>query len=463
MASERILIADDEPHVRSVIATVLEREDYKVVTAGDGESAIAELQKGYFDLVLCDMRMPKMDGFHVLQWITANDSELPVIMITAHGTIETAIEAMKIGARDFLLKPFDMADLVVTVRNAIENTRLRRQNTLLRRQLADQYDFSNIVGRSKALRETLEQVKAVIDVNATVLLTGESGSGKDLIARAIHYNGPRKAKPMITINCGAIPPELMESELFGHVRGAFTGAERDKRGLFEEADGSAIFLDEIGELPIHLQPKLLRVLQDGEFTKVGATRPLKVNARVIAATNRDLWAEVEAGNFREDLYYRLNVIRVQVPSLRERKDDIVPLANHFLAAFAAKYQRPARSLTQAACDELLNFRWPGNVRELSNVIEQAVILHKVDVLDVAHLNLPKHPEFDVSKDSSRWVAVPEGELTLKEMVSDVVYQVEKSKIGEALERTDGNRTKAARMLGISLRNLMYKLKELDIG
>jgi len=464
LPSVRVLVADDDPDVSAMIRDALEEEGYAVESASTGQQAISMIRNGAFDLVLCDVQMPDGDGVDVLRWIKQAERGIPIIMVTGNATVENAIEAMKLGAWEYLQKPFSVTELIVQARHALENSSLRRQNALLRRQVAAQYDFKNLIGDSRAIRDAMDRVRAVADVSASVLLTGESGSGKELFARAIHYNGPRSSKPLVVANIDAIPPDKIEAELFGRVSSKENGSEPDVRGLFAEANGSTLVLEEVAALPLHVQPKVLRAIQDGVITPVGSTVPRTVSVRVIACTSRDIEGEVVQGSFREDLYYSLKMVSVTVPSLRERREDIIPLALHFLTTAAAEHDRPARNLSEAARKALVHRRWPGNVRELKNIIQQAVILSQTEVLDVADLHLPESDNGSQAGDNGApSMTIPAGDLTLREIVNDVVAQVERWKIREALERTDGNRTRAAAQLGISLRSLMYKLKEHEIG
>lgn len=453
----RILVADDDAETRAVLSDILEEEGHSVVAVASGNLAIAAIRESGFDLLLCDVQMPDGSGQDVLAWINRQESGLPVIMVTGNATVESAIQAMKLGAWDYVQKPVDSTELLVLVRNAIEHSSLKRQNALFRRQIAGLYDFSSIIGTSKPIREAIERLKAVADVSASVLIHGESGSGKSLFAKAIHYNGPRRAVPMVTANLDAIPPEQLEAELFGQAGGA--GSE--KRGLIAQADQGTLLLNEVAALPLQLQPKFHQFMQEGMFTPVGGRQPRPANVRVIATTNRDLEGEVLAGGFREDLYYALKVVSVPVPSLRDRRDDVIPLAMHFLQGAAETHGRPARDIDAAGRKALLRYRWPGNVRELNNIIQQAVILSRKEVLGKDDLRLPDGGGI-VSGMERHSIVVPESDLTLREVIADVTAQVETLRIREALERADGNRTKAAALLGVSARTLATKLKDYGI-
>jgi len=373
-----------------------------------------------------------------------------VIMMSAYGAIDTAIECMKLGAYDYISKPFKADEILLTLKKAEEREKLRRENIRLKEAVQNEYDFKNIIAESRQMLDIFGLVRKVADYNTTVLITGESGTGKELIARAIHYNGSRKDKSFIAVNCGAIPAQLLESELFGHVKGAFTDAVRDKNGLFEEADGGTIFLDEIGELPRELQVKLLRVIQEGELRRVGDSKSRKIDVRIIAATARDLTEEIKKGNFREDLFYRLNVVPIKIPPLRERQDDIPLLLKFFLGKYAKKFGKTINGIHEQAMSRLLNYPWPGNVRELENVIERAVILADADMIKSENLPfLQAQPSaFSLQPSANTGLSIKKAEES-----------IEKELIKKALEMTRGNKTKAAELLEISHRALLYKIKE----
>ncbi len=452
--NRKILIVDDEFHVRKTLTIILGRAGYEVESAVDGVEAIEMFSKSIYDLVLCDLRMPRIDGIAVLYALKQTQPETPLIMITAHGTIENAVSAMRQGAYYYITKLYNAEELLILVEKAIEQKQLIEENKHLKRQLNQEYCFSNIIGISPPIKVVLNRIQKVADTNSTVLITGESGTGKELIAKAIHYNSPRRNRPMITINCGSIPAELLESELFGHAKGAFTGATGVKKGLFEEASGSTLFLDEIGELPLPLQVKLLRAIQDGEIRRVGDNRPIQMDLRIIAATNRDVDEAVAQGEFRDDLYYRLNVVSIHLPPLRQRREDIPLLVKHFLVKYTEKHNRPIRIIAPDAVDSLINYDWPGNIRELQNAIEQAVIMCDGEVIQPD--DLPEKIHF---ADAKVRVIIPENRLNLKGILNEVLEQTENQLINRALELTEGNRTKAAELLGISRRGLLYKLKE----
>jgi len=461
----RILIIDDEESMRHMLSIILKKEGYEVVSAESGQQALKVLGKDDFNFILCDIRMPDMDGLEFLRRLKTQDArheikdlslepsafspQPVVIMMSAYGTIDTAVECMRLGAYDYISKPFKADEIIITLKKAEERERLKSENIRLKKAFQEDYDFRNIIASSPQMLDIFKLIEKVANYNTTVLITGESGTGKELIAKAIHYNGSRKDKPFIAINCGAIPETLLESELFGHVKGAFTDAVRNKSGLFEEADGGTIFLDEIGELPKELQVKLLRVLQEGELRKVGDSKSRKIDVRVIAATARDLSGEIKKGNFREDLFYRLNVVPVTIPPLRERQGDIPLLVNHFTVIYAKKFGRPIRGVNDEAMKYLISYPWPGNVRELENVIERAVILEDADMIKSENLPFIKEPSA-ISHQPSANTGFS---------IKKAEEAIEKELITKALEMTHGNKTKAAELLEISHRALLYKIKE----
>ena len=446
----KILIIDDEESMRHMLSVILKREGYEPVSFADARAALEELSRDDFDFILCDIRMPSMDGLEFLKALKEQDARHTVIMMSAYGTIDTAIECMKLGAYDYISKPFKADEIILTVRKAEERERLKKENTRLKELSLDEYDFKNIYTEDKEMLSILDLVRKISDYSTSVLILGESGTGKELIARAIHYSGNRALKPFVVVNCGAIPAALLESELFGHVRGAFTDAHRNKSGLFQEAHTGTIFLDEVGELPMELQVKLLRVLQEGEVRRVGDTKSVKVDVRVVAATLRDLREEIARGGFREDLFYRLNVIEVKLPPLRSRASDIPLLAAHFVEKYARKFGKPAKSLSGEATEALLEYSWPGNVRELENVIERAMILE--DTSTIMKKSLPIRP-------AAKRGAEKAGELSFAGLsIKKASQSMEKELILRALEKTGGNRTKAAELLEISHRALLYKIK-----
>ncbi|MBN1205335.1 MAG: sigma-54-dependent Fis family transcriptional regulator [Myxococcaceae bacterium] len=453
-----ILVADDEPSIRHVLTLVLSGHGYEVRAVADGEEALRELAARSYDVLLCDVRMPKRDGLSVLRQALADHPGLTVLVMSAYGSQEQALEAVGAGAYDYVQKPFKPEEIVFVLRKAEERERLLRENRRLKTAGAPPPE--RILGESEGLKAVLRQVERLAPVHTTVLITGESGTGKELIARALHERSPRAALPFVAVNCGAIPAGLIESELFGHAKGAFTDARTAKRGLFSEADGGTLFLDEVGELPLPAQVKLLRVLQEGEIRPVGESRSERVDVRVIAATLRDLGKLVERGEFREDLYYRLNVVNLRMPPLRERREDIPPLARAFIHRFNRQLNRepPVEGLSPEAQALLEAYAWPGNVRELENAMERAVLLADGPLLLPA--NLPERL-WTASPPASQPSPVQQAsssDLSLKR----AMRELEESYIRAALRRTHGNRTRAAEVLDISHRALLYKIKEYGI-
>ncbi|MEE9591717.1 MAG: sigma-54 dependent transcriptional regulator [Thermodesulfobacteriota bacterium] len=454
----RVLIIDDEESMRHMLSVILKKEGCDVVSAGDGSQGLEVLKRDDFDFVLCDIKMPTMDGLDFLKSLNSLAPvpwSLPpvVIMMSAYGTVDTAIECMRLGAYDYISKPFKPEEIVLTLKKADERERLKRENERLKDDIRKESDFENIVAEDQKMLEIFDLVKKISSYETTVLITGESGTGKELIARAVHFNGDRREALFLPVNCGAFPQNLIESELFGYVKGAFTDATRNKDGLFQEADGGTLFLDEIGELSKDLQVKLLRVLQEGEVRRIGDTRSIKVDVRIIAATAKDLNAEVKEGRFREDLLYRLNVIPIHLPPLRDRKEDIPLLTTYFLEQFTRKFGKSVRGVSERAMELLLSYRWPGNVRELENVIERAVILEDGDTIMPESLPLMKKETQDSRLDTEQL-----NNLSIKRAHEDI----ERKLIERALEVTNGNRTKASGLLEISHRALMYKMKSYNI-
>ena len=452
MPDARILVVDDERSMREVLFSMLKNEGYDVSVAEGGEAAIEAVRRESFDAVLTDVRMPKVDGLQVLKATKELSPNTVVIMITAFGSSETAVEAMKLGAYDYITKPFKYDEITLNIKRALERKRLRDENVNLKRRLETQYRFENIVGKSAKIVEVFDTIRKIADSQSTVMITGEGGTGKELVAQAIHVNSQRREKPFIPVNCGAIPEGLMESELFGHVKGAFTGAVANKVGLFSAADGGTLFLDEITEIPPLLQVKLLRAIQEREIRRVGDTKDMKVDVRLIAATNKDLESAVGDGTLREDLFYRLNVIPVRLPPLRERFDDIPLLVAHFLQKFGKELGKEVRGVSPEALAQLEQHHWPGNIRELENVIERALVLGTGEMLGVEAL-----PE------SVRRQRQPRGmELELPETGLDLeatLDQLERRLLEKALERTKGVQTRAAELLRLSFRQFRYKLQK----
>jgi two-component system NtrC family response regulator len=456
---ETILIVDDEKNYLLVLSAVLEEEGYEVLTTASSLEALEILKASDVDLVLTDMKMPGMDGIELLEQIKTRDPELPVIMMTAHGTVDKAVEAMQKGAYSYILKPFDNERLTLYVQKAITTYKVVKENRRLRSAVESQYQFGNIIGKSKAMRDVFEIIHKVAPSNATVLIEGESGTGKELVAKSIHFNSPRRDNPFVAVNCSALAESLLESELFGHERGAFTGAVSSKKGRFELAHGGTLFLDEIGELSANLQVKLLRVLQEKSFERVGGVRSIAVDIRVIAATNKDLGLEMRAGRFREDLFYRLNVVHIGIPPLRERQEDIRLLVNHFLQKYAAERKSavPIRGVAQEVDRLFYDYSWPGNVRELENVIERVMILcpHEIITGD----DLPRG--FKSSLDNALHI---DG-IPANAKLYETLEMVEKTMIQRALKMADNVQSHAAAILGIGKSGLNQKIKKynLEVG
>jgi DNA-binding NtrC family response regulator len=449
---KRILVVEDEEKLRRVIELQLASAGFEVDKAAAAEEGLRIVDRA--DLVLTDLKLPNMDGLQFLSLIRRQNAQVPVVMMTAFGSVETAVEAMKAGATDFLLKPFSLDHLMQVVYKALEMRALRDENRKLKEELGRRYEFDNIIGRSGAMQEIFAAIERVAPTRATVLLAGESGVGKDLIARAIHFHSPRRDRPLVKINCTAIPENLMESELFGYEKGAFTGANTSKPGKFEQADTGTVFLDEIGDVPGAIQVKLLRVLQEREFERLGSNATRHIDVRVIAATNQDLRAALEQGTFREDLYYRLNVVPLNIPSLRERKQDIPFLANHFVRKLAPDAGCDVESITDAAMEKLMAYHWPGNVRELENVIERSLVMATGAQLDASDIKLESAPRPRAhAAGAGEPLFLPDG-LTLD--------QYEQEIIKEALRRADGNKSQAARLLGLTRNALRYRLTQMGM-
>ena len=449
----RVLVVDDEENQRLVLRTLLKRQGYEVETAASGEEALALVDTFGPDVVLTDVRMPKMGGLDLLATLQAKGNEATVIVMSAYGNVDDALEAIKAGAYDYVQKPFKHDEIVLTLRKAEEREALRRENRALREEIRKEHQFEQILAKSQAMQEIFRTIAKIADYKTTVLISGESGTGKELVARALHRRSSRRAGNFVAVNCGAIPENLLESELFGHKKGAFTDANSDRRGLFEEADGGTLFLDEIGELPTALQVKLLRVLQDEMIRRVGDSRDLKVDVRIIAATHRDLAAEVKAARFREDLFYRLNVLPILVPPLRTRREDIALLIDHFVARNNARLGTQIRGVDTEARRLLVEYSWPGNVRELENTIERAMVLSEGDLLVAADL-----PDRIREVRDPVQVQLSTGELSIKK----TTRVIEETLIRRALQKTKGNRTRAAEVLELSHRALLYKIKDYKI-
>ena len=440
-----ILVVDDEKNIREGLGKVLEMDGYRVFLACDGKEAIETLSRGDIDLVITDLKMPNISGEEVLRKATSSSSNLPVIILTGHGTIENAVQAMKDGAYDYLTKPINMDRLSLLVQRALSTRELMLQHRAMQEELQKRHQFANIIGKSESMKKIFEVVQQVAPSRASVLITGESGTGKEVIADAIHYNSPRKDKPLIKVHCAALTETLLESELFGHERGAFTGAVARKRGRFELAHLGTMFLDEIGEITQNVQIKLLRVLEDRTFERVGGEETIEVDVRVIAASNRDLKAAIDQGDFREDLYYRLNVVNIQIPPLRERKEDIPLLAAAFIKEFAHENEKNIEAMEPKARLALYNYSWPGNVRELRNCIESAVVMCKSSIITVD--DLPPQIRSDTDKDYLR--------ISTGSSLADI----EKEVIRTTLAQQNGNKSRAAEVLGIGRKTLHRKIQE----
>ena len=448
-----LLLIDDDDSLRRVTEYNLKEDGYAVITARDGREGLDRFRAERVDLVLSDVRMPQLDGMDLLPQLKAMQPDLPVIMLTAHGTISAAVEAMKLGAFDYLTKPFTRDQLRASVHKALEVGRLKSENRQLRQMVTERFSFASMIAGSRVMRDVTDTAARVAQSDTTVLLLGESGTGKELLAKAIHVHSVRARGPFVTLNCAAIPEHLLESELFGHKRGAFTGAVADKKGKFEAADGGTIFLDEIGDLPLVLQAKILRVLQEREIDKVGDARPHKVDVRVVAATNRDLEKMIADGTFREDLYYRLAVVSVRVPPLRERTDDIPLLVEHFLAKHAARLNRAAPSADKAVYSALNLYAWPGNIRELENVIERALVLDRDGMVGLD--DLPDRIHAQARRFGNVRVELPDDGVSLE--------GVERDLIAAALEKHGGNQTRAAAYLDITRSALLYRMQKHGLG
>ena len=446
MSKLQILVADDETNLRRVLSAQLQRDGWEVTAVADGEAAIEALREHHIGVVITDLRMPKVDGMALLAHVTETYPDVPVIMITAHGTVDTAVEALKLGAFDYVTKPFDRDELKNVVEKAAKTRELSQKDVGRDPEGRGRY---RIIGQSAPMREVYDLIERVADTPSTVLITGESGTGKELIARALHENSSRTEEPFIRVNCAAIPPDLIESELFGYEKGAFTGAVTSKPGRFELAHGGTLFLDEIGEIPVSMQVKLLRAIQEQEFERVGGIKTMKVDVRLIAATNRDLKADIESGAFREDLYYRLNVVQLDLPPLRARRSDIPVLAHHFLEKYAKENERELEGFTDEALRALMAYPWPGNVRELENAIERAVVLCEEDRIDAALLPGAQGP-----------TAAPRTGDELGLLIPGITMgEIERIAIERTLDAVGGSTAKAADMLGISRRKIQYRIKE----
>jgi two-component system response regulator PilR (NtrC family) len=458
MKKQNILIVDDELSMREFLTLMLTKEGYSVDTAENGAEGIKKIEKNSYQLVITDVKMPKKSGIDVLKAVKQNSPETIVIMITAYSSVDSAIEAMKIGAYDYIPKPFKIEEIKIVIRNALEKRELQKENILLKSELLERYKIENLIGNSASMVKIATLIRQVAKVSTNILILGESGTGKEVVARAIHFNSDRMGKPFVTINCGAIPENLLESELFGHKKGAFTGAIDNKEGLFEVADGGTIFLDEIGELPLNIQVKLLRAIQEKEFKRVGDTKDVKVNVKIIAASNRNLEEDVKSNKFREDLYYRLNVIRINMPTLRERKDDIPLLVLHFIDKYNKELNKKVTGISKEAEQCLIKYDYPGNVRELENIIERAIALESGD--EITKDVLPELTSAFCSEEDSAVTGInlTKSGLDLEELVG----KIEKKLIHNALELCKNNKTEAAKLLKITFRSLRYRLDKYGI-
>lgn len=453
VGSKHILVIDDEENLRHMLSLMLTRQGYVTDSAADGENGLACIKSKVYDFILCDIRMPEMDGKAFLAKAMEEQVNVPIIMMSAYGSVETAVECMKMGAYDFISKPFKKDEIVMVLKKAEERERLKAENSQLREAAAGRFAYSGIISHNARMEDVFNQIKRVTSLKTTVMILGESGTGKELVARAIHQNGRRSTKSFVAVNCGAIPENLLESELFGHVRGAFTDASDDKTGLFELADGGTLFLDEVGEMPTALQVKLLRVLQEEEIRRVGASVSRKVDVRIVSATSRDLQADVKSGNFREDLYFRLNVFCLQLPPLRERIEDIPLLAEHFIRTSPSGAECQTLRIEPDAMRCLMAYSWPGNIRELENAIERASIMCDGGSITSSSLPPAVRSEFQLLP-----LTTQDEDLSIKRAED----AIERNLIRKALARTGGNRTQAAKILEISHRSLLYKLKEFGI-
>jgi len=454
-----VLVIDDDESVRDSIVVNLELAGYAVRPMSDGVSALELLATEPYTIVLCDLRMPKISGLEFIRRCKEVSPDTAVVLMTGFGNTEVAIEALRAGAYDYMSKPFEPEELVLTLRKIEEREKLRAENAALRSVITQKYNFSNIIAESAGMQQIFETVKRLANFSTTVLITGESGTGKELLAKAIHHNSPRRGKPFVAINCGAIPESLIESELFGHKKGSFTDATRDKKGLFEEADGGTIFLDEIGELPTHLQVKLLRTLQEQEIRRVGDEEPVSIDVRVIAATLRDLEEDVDRGRFRDDLFYRLNVVSIHIPPLRERVEDIPVLVEHFMAKHNKRLGLAIKRIEPEAMRCLVNAPWRGNVRELENCVERALVMTDTEAIDLESLTPQVRNAGEVLRSAEVTPAIEDDNLSIKQRTRSLEIAL----ITRALKQTKGNRTHAAKILEISHRALLYKLKEYELS
>ncbi|MCB0390611.1 MAG: sigma-54-dependent Fis family transcriptional regulator [Bdellovibrionales bacterium] len=455
----RILVVDDEESIREFLEIMLKKEGYEPTCVEDGQQALDMFKKRTFDMVISDLQMPNMTGIELLRAIRDQDPDMLFMMITAFGTTETAVEAMKLGAYDYITKPFKIDEVRINIANALRSRNLEFENRSLKKELVKEYSFQNLIGNSEPMHRIFEMIKRVSQTPTNILITGESGTGKEVIAKAIHYNGPLKDKPFVPVNCGAIPESLMESEMFGHKKGSFTGAVADKAGMFEVADGGTLFLDEIGELPMSIQVKLLRAIQERVIRRVGGIEDTEVNVRIIAATNRDLQEMVDNGTFRQDLFYRLNVINIHSPPLRERKDDIILLAKHFLKKYNERLNKTVNGISDEALEQLKKYNYPGNVRELENIIERTVALEGGNTILPESLPPMVNTPSGRKMASSHEIEITEEGLDLEK----VIGQIEKELLVKAIHAANGVKKRAAKLLNISFRSMRYRVEKYNLG
>lgn len=465
----KILVIDDDEIIRDAVQAFLKAVGFNVMVTATGRSGVDMIKEENFDIVMTDLVMPEMSGIEVLKEIKSSKKQLPVIVMTAFGTIQTAVEAMRLGAFDYVTKPFVMEELMIVIKRAIDVTKLQQENIMLKRQLKSHYKFKDLIGDSSKMQAVYDMIEKIADTDSTVMITGESGTGKELIAKTIHYNSSRSQHPFVPLNCAAIPKELIESELFGHEKGAFSGALNTRVGRFELAHNGTLFLDEIAELAPSLQVKLLRILQEREFERVGGMKTIKVDVRILAATNRDLEAATNEGAFREDLYYRLNVIPIHIPPLRERSGDIPLIADHFINEFCKKRKRTPFVFSEEAMERFLGYEWPGNIRELKNVIERIAILVPSDTVYVSDLpdkfrNASDSVPQKQTRAAVRTNAAAKGMLIPDDGIdlNDLIGNMERDLICKALEKTEGVKSKAATLLGLNRTTLIEKMKKMGI-
>ena len=452
MKDYNILVIDDEAAQRDVLTGYLKKKGYKIFSASSGKEGIEVARTNPVDIILSDFKMPDLSGLEVLEQVKKINPEISFVIVTAYGTVENAVKAMRLGAFDYISKPVDLDELDLMLERIIEHKNLKSENRLLKTQLQEKYKISSMVSQSQKMEEVINVAARVADSKANVLITGENGTGKEVLAKGIHYLSSRRDAPFVAVNVPALTETLLESELFGHEKGAFTGADKMKKGRFEIAHGGTIFLDEVGDIPQSIQVKLLRVLQEHQFERVGGTEKIEVDVRIIAATNKDLEQKIKDGSFREDLYYRLNVVSIKIPPLRERKEDILPMVESFIEKYCKENNKEKMEISKEAADVLMKYNYPGNVRELENIIERAVVLTRTNVITLNDLPM----NIKGFKEEKTLAALGEGTLT------DQVEALEKQLIFDALQESDGNQTKAGKLLGLTERNLRYKLKKYNI-